>query len=350
MSLKEFHESLKLAAIEKGIPVYGGFELTTRCNLSCRMCYVKGTGAGKTDHELTAKQWVELGRAARDGGALAVYLTGGEPLIRDDFKEIYESFCRLGLRLTLFTNGTLITEDLAGWLSQIPPACVDITLYGASETTYRNLCGSGEAFQIALGGLELLLKNNITTRIKTTVVKRNVHDYLAVKAIAQSYGLEFLAGSLIHGNRATGVKNIIDERLSPEEIYSFNLANLEQDDCSPIDLEDIKARYQDLPTMFCSAGKCSFLINWLGRMVPCALFEKPYTEPLVVGYKQAWDILRYEVTQIPGLEDCRGCDFRAFCEVCPGRLYLETGKFDGRSEYVCLHAKEKERLIRSIKL
>ena len=61
------------------------------------------------------------------------------------------------LRLTLFTNGTLITEDLAGWLSQIPPAAVDITLYGASEATYSNLCGSGEAFQKVLGGLELLV-------------------------------------------------------------------------------------------------------------------------------------------------------------------------------------------------
>ncbi|KJS10365.1 MAG: hypothetical protein VR67_18905 [Peptococcaceae bacterium BRH_c8a] len=348
--MKEFHQSLQKAAFEKGIPVYGGFELTTRCNLSCRMCYVKGAGAGKSNHELTANQWVELGRAARDGGALAVFLTGGEPLIRDDFKEIYEAFCRLGLRLTLFTNGTLINEELAKWLSQIPPAAVDITLYGASETTYRNLCGSGEAFHKAMGGLELLLKNNITTRIKTTVVRSNVHDYQAVQTIALSYGLEFLPSNLIHGNRITGIKNINDERLSPGEIYSFDLANLEQGVCSPIDLENIKGQYKDSPAMFCLAGKCSFFINWLGRLVPCNLFEKPYTVPLDVGFKQAWDLLRHQVTQIPGLENCKGCELRAFCPVCPGRLYLETGKFDGHSEYVCLLAKEKERMMRNINL
>lgn len=350
MSLQEFHRKLQVTAREKGIPIFGGFELTSRCNLSCKMCYVqhKGADPGAGGDELSAKQWIELGRAAADQGALVVFLTGGEPLIRQDFKEIYGSFCRLGLRITLFTNGTLITDEFARWLSQIPPGTVDVTLYGAQEETYQNLCGQKGAFQRALNGIELLLKYKINTRIKTIIVKRNVRDYAGIKAIAQSYGLNFSVGSLIHGNRSAGIKAIAKERLSPAEMACFDFADPDQFDCAPVDIDQLKEQYRDLPPMFCGAGKSGFFINWRGQLVPCPLFEKPYTEPLLWGYGRAWDMLREEIKNIPGPAKCKDCDLRAFCPVCPGRLYLETGRFDELSKYVCQLAQKKEEFVKKI--
>jgi len=173
ISLQQFHRQLQKKAAEQGVPIFGGFELTPRCNLSCKMCYVKFKGAGPElmETELTARQWIELGRKARDNGTLVVFITGGEPLIRQDFKEIYEAFCRLGFRLTLLTNATLITDELARWLSAIPPASVDVTLYGASGDTYFNLCGARDAYDRAINGIELLLKYGVNTRIKTTNCK-----------------------------------------------------------------------------------------------------------------------------------------------------------------------------------
>ena len=71
-----------------GISVGGTFELTARCNFNCPMCYVHMTpeqlkASGK--EELTAKQWLDLARAAKDKGMVFVLLTGGEPLVRKDF-------------------------------------------------------------------------------------------------------------------------------------------------------------------------------------------------------------------------------------------------------------------------
>ena len=73
--------------LRDGIPVSGTFELTQRCNFGCEMCYVHDC-TQKTD-PLSARDWLSLARQAKDAGTVFLLLTGGEPLIRDDFEEIY---------------------------------------------------------------------------------------------------------------------------------------------------------------------------------------------------------------------------------------------------------------------
>ena len=316
------------------------------------MCYVKFKSVDRecVKNELTTKQWIELGNMAADNGALTIFFTGGEPLIREDFKEIYEAYNRLGLRLNLFTNGTLVTEEFVKWLAQAPPAAVDVTLYGSSDETYFNLCGQKSVYKKVINAIELLIKYKINTRIKTTIVKTNLNDYKDIEYIAKSYELQFVPSNLIHGNRNTGIIDIEKERLSPEEVYKLSIDDLDIVKCKNIDIENLKHCYENIPAMFCAAGKSSFFINWKGEMVPCPLFEKPFTNPLEIGYKQAWDMLRKEISKIPGNSECDDCQSRAFCHVCPARLYLETGKFDGHSDYVCKLAEEKEKVIKRILL
>jgi radical SAM protein with 4Fe4S-binding SPASM domain len=344
-SLERFHRKMRDKAAAEGIPIFGGFELTPRCNLSCRMCYIKYEDAsGKK--ELTARQWIELGKAAADSGMLIAFLTGGEPLIREDLREIYAGFNRMGLRLNLFTNGTLIDEEFVKWLSQAPPAGVDVTLYGASEKTYEALCGNKNSYKKVINGIELLIKYNINIRIKTILVNTNACDYGKMREMAESYGVEFLQTMLVHGNRARGISEIGDERLAPGEIYSYSARDIEQYDCGEVDIGRLEENYRNLPPMFCSAGKSSFFIDWKGKMVPCALFSGSCPKPLVTGFKDAWERLKEETGRIPGAEECRDCRYRAFCPVCPPRLRLETGRFDGHSDYICSLARERERLYR----
>ncbi len=355
-SLQKFHDKLQATAALKGIPVYGGFELTPRCNLNCKMCYIKinSSCSEYIKGELTTQQWIELGQNAADNGALSVFLTGGEPLIRNDFKDIYSAYNKLGLRLCIFTNGSLINEDFAKWLSQMPPSSVDITLYGASDVTYFNLCGQ-KVYSNVINGLEFLLKHKINTRIKSTIVHTNVNDYKNIKEIARSYGLVFISSLLINGNRNNGITDIENERLSPEEIYNLTLDtidtldNLKISECNNADIEQLKDHYKNIPSMFCFAGKSHFFINWRGEMVPCPLLEKPFTKPLETGYKNAWNILKDKIIKIPENYECTHCESRIFCPVCPGRLYLETGKVDGHSNYICSLAKEKEKMYKLLK-
>ena len=126
-------------AADAGQPVNGTFELTSRCNLGCKMCYIRtraGDRAMKAS-ELTADQWLDLARQGVDAGMLFLLLTGGEVFLRPDFFEIYEPLTDMGLLITLFTNATLITERTADKLARRPPNRTEVTLYGATRETYE---------------------------------------------------------------------------------------------------------------------------------------------------------------------------------------------------------------------
>ena len=122
-------------------PINGTFELTSRCNLSCGMCYVRHsvTDRSACAHEKPAKFWVELAKDAAENGMVFLLLTGGEVFIRSDFFDIYEPLTRMGLVLTLYTNGTLISKEISDRLAHFPPSSTQITLYGATATTYESV-------------------------------------------------------------------------------------------------------------------------------------------------------------------------------------------------------------------
>ena len=64
----------------------------------------------------TAEEWIDLSRQARDAGVLYVLLTGGEVFLRSDFRQIYEAISEMGFSVQIYTNGTLITPEIAKWL------------------------------------------------------------------------------------------------------------------------------------------------------------------------------------------------------------------------------------------
>jgi MoaA/NifB/PqqE/SkfB family radical SAM enzyme len=137
----------KDAAIHRQ-PINGTFELTSRSNLTCRMCYIRHApnDVTKKAKELPAPAWVECARQAREGGMVFLLITGGEVFTRRDFFEIYEPLTRLGLVLTLFTNGTLVTKEIAERLAQTPPSRTEVTLYGATAATYEMVTGVSGSF------------------------------------------------------------------------------------------------------------------------------------------------------------------------------------------------------------
>ena len=93
-----------------GLPIAGNFELTARCNFNCPMCYVhmseeQVAASGK---ELTAQQWLKIAKEARDQGMIFALLTGGEPVVRKDFFEIYKGMKEMGLLISVNSNGSML--------------------------------------------------------------------------------------------------------------------------------------------------------------------------------------------------------------------------------------------------
>lgn len=106
---------LHARAYRSGTPLAGNFELTARCNFNCKMCYVHLTAEEqqRRGRELTADEWLAIAQEARSRGMLFLLLTGGEPLIRKDFRYLLTELKKMGLLVSVNSNGSLIDRD---WL------------------------------------------------------------------------------------------------------------------------------------------------------------------------------------------------------------------------------------------
>lgn len=108
---------------QKKVPLYGVLELLPLCNLNCDMCYVRMSREEmeQVGRLCTIEEWTKVAEDMMKAGTLFVLLTGGEPLLYPNFRELYQKLRELGMIVTINTNGTLIDEEWADFLRRINP-------------------------------------------------------------------------------------------------------------------------------------------------------------------------------------------------------------------------------------
>lgn len=352
-------------AAEKKIPILGQFELTARCNLQCKMCYVCRNALDKQaiSMEKTAKEWIKIAEEAMDAGMLYLLLTGGEVFIRKDFRDIYEELSKMGFIKSIYSNGTMITPQIAKWLGSMPPAQIDITLYGGSPKTYGKVCGDESGFERALQGIDLLLAEGINVQIRTSVIKENQEDFERLAELAEKRGVDLSIVNYISPRREGFCTNPEGERLNPKDLvqYEWRVNNYyhnkmekskgeKQNKNSEDELDDFVAQPDDGHPFQCNNGKSSFWITWDGKMIPCSLLDDPYTLPFETGFSQAWRDMTKACSCVLTCSTCKQCSLRDYCMSCPARLKSETGSFTEPASYLCEYAREMYQLSLDNKL
>ena len=330
-------------------PVNGTFELTERCNLACQMCYVRQSAG---DVALRAgssprPQWLELARAAVDNGMLFLLLTGGEVFLRPDFFEIYTPLTRMGLILTLFTNGTLITEALAARLAEAPPSRTEITLYGATAETYEAVTGVPGSYARCCAGIEALVRHHVPLGLKSTLTRRNVGELEAMRQMAHAWGLPFTASWLLTQRRDGALSEVEDCRMSAADCVALEAT----DRASASEWTEAAQREASLGNdhnFYCQAGKAFFVVNPRGEMNPCLDLTQPAARPLEIGFRAAWEQVQRYVDSAPPLAPlCLACDARGFCPRCPAWSQLETGTLTAPVPYLCEIARTRQAQYRT---
>lgn len=326
----------RLAALRRQ-PLNGAFELTARCNLACRMCYVRhATGdSAQRALELSAPEWLALAREAKDNGLLFLLLTGGEVFLRPDFFEIYEPLTRMGLVLTLFTNGTLINREVAARLAQAPPSRTEITLYGATAATYEAVTGVPGSFERCCAGIETLAAHRIPLGLKTTITRQNVGELEAMRLMAHDWGVPFSASWLL-SSRSDGSPSEVGEcRLAARDSAALEATH----EASALELNEIGLRESDFSSdtnFYCQAGKSAFVVNPAGQMNVCIDLPRPSVKPLEVGFAEAWrQVQAYVDRTPPPASTCQTCEDRDYCLRCPAWSLMETGTLTDPVPYLC---------------
>lgn len=238
----DIRRALNLKCATLGIPSNGIFELTPRCNLRCKMCYVRldPEQMAAIGQEYTAAQWLDMGRQVRDAGTVFLLLTGGEPTMRSDFCEIFQGLEEMGFSIAINTNGTHLTPQIRELWHRLPPLQVNITLYGTCREDYEALCGNPGAFDAVVDALDWLQREGILVHLNTTIVPTNRHKFLEVEQFAKNRGLELrLTTYCFPPNRRD---HSCFERLSPEEAAEL----IVQDTYFREGAVSIKAKARDL--------------------------------------------------------------------------------------------------------
>lgn len=333
-------------------------ELTERCNYSCIHCCINQSENSRhlTKKELSADRIKDILFEAAVLNIQTIRITGGEPLLRPDFKEIYLFARKLGISLLLFTNASLITPELAQLFKSVPAdQKIEITCYGMNQRSYEAVTRKSDSYKHFRKGIELLLKNEIPFVVKGAVLPQNINEIdrfdqwaATIPWMTDKPSVSMFFDSRIRRDLPNKNKRIRQLRISPEQGlkilcrsgpgYASNTKLYCRDFMRP----------QGNRLFTCSAGRTSACIDPYGYLYPCMLVKKPST-----GYNIRKGSLRDAFTRFfptirnikasdPAyLERCARCFLKGLCEMCPGKSWTEHGNLDTPVEYCCRVAHEQ---------
>lgn len=338
-------------------------ELTERCNNNCIHCCINlpADDIRAKEQELTTAEVKEILKEAASLGCLTVRFTGGEPLLREDFAELYLFARKLGLKVLLFTNVTLITLRLAELFACIPPLeKIEISVYGMKRRSYEAVTRIPGSFEAAWRGINLLLEKKIPFVVKSALLPPNKDEMEEFETWAStipwmdkppSYSIFFD----LRNRRDNADKNalIASLRLTPQE----GLAVLTRDaEKYRKEMLEFGAKFMGTPgdLLFrCGAGK-GLCIDAYGRAQPCMGVRAPELtvdvlktggSPLQAALERFSRMREMRATNPDYLKRCAVCFLKGLCEQCPAKSWAEHGTLDTPVEYLCDVAHAQARWI-----
>ncbi len=336
--LSEFSQGLQRVASAERVPLGASIELTERCNLRCVHCYINQPAGDREvqGRELSCDQWARILEEMAAAGCLWLVLTGGEPLLRRDFKDIYLHAKKLGMIIILFSNGTLITPELADFLAEWSPYLVEITVYGRTRATYEAVTRVPGSFDKCLQGIDLLLARKVPLELKSMAMTLNAHEIMDLQAWAQGLGLRFRYDAVLNP-RLDGGKEPLALRLTPEEVVEFD----RQDEARLKALHRFADQFvkplQDNYLYHCGAGVVCAHVDPYGKMYLCLMAREAGFDLTQGSWDEGWrqflPRLRYQKPR--GDYPCGRCGLIVLCGQCPAWGRLEHDDPQKPVTYLC---------------
>ena len=345
------------------IPLDGSIELTHRCNLRCVHCYLGDQHAIREHRreEMTTRQVMTLIDEVVEAGALNLTFSGGDPMVRKDFAELFVYAIKKGLLVTVFCDGVLISERIVEVFKEYPPRMVEVSIYGATRETYESITQVKGSFQRCLAGVERLHENSLRFTLKTVLMTVNRHELEDMRALANTYGVDFYFDTAIfpclpHGDNGGGANHVradnapasidvappsLDRptalRVAPEEAAAAQLSDPEK----VRELAALYLRTKGIPESdrlyVCGAGQTTFHVDPYGNLQPCTISTNVDYNLRDGGFLKGWNgpIAAIRDIRISADSSCRSCDKQAMCSGCPAMFFAENGAGDRKSDYIC---------------
>lgn len=302
------------------------WDVTAKCNLSCRHCYNE---SGQREG-LSPSQVHTIAEKLSTSGIFFITLSGGEPLMEPEIWNIIRQFKSKGKSLQLISNGTLITERVAKKIKEYGVDSVQISIDGLEKTHdyQRQMKG---CFKKSVNAVQYLVNEGVPVTVNTLLSQRNIEEIPGLLDFLVQLGVnEFRTSRLILMGRGTGLEQ---EVLSQEQTKSLTLYVLEQrlnlkgvitvspDECMCFLGE--KIHEYDLSWYGCPAGRTECAVDTYGNVYPCIFLT--YDEFLMgnlleESFNDIWRSQKVDAFRARESE-CQ-CDIVEFCKGgCPAAAY-----------------------------
>jgi len=335
------------------IPLEGYIDLTYRCNNNCRHCWLwLPENSEEKAREFSFDEIRNIVKDARSMGCRRWSISGGEPMLREDFPEIFDYITSKSSFYSINTNGSLITPEIAmlmkkkGWKK--------ISIYGATADVYDHITRNPGSFEAAMQGFAYLKEAGAEFTVQIFPMRDNYHQFKDMVRLAESLSPYWRIGAAWLHLSASGdpVKNaeIRQQRLSPKDVIELDKPALcfeEQMGKNENQGRSCATDGDDRLFASCIKARRDFHIDPYGKMTFCMHIKDPSLQyDLRKGsFAECWERFTPNITDmVKGgreyIENCGSCDMRRDCRYCPVFGYLEHGRFSSKVEYLCEVAKE----------
>lgn len=334
------------------------WEVTRSCNLNCMHCRAAAE-KGPYPGELGTERSHELLQEIASLGKPIVILTGGEPLLREDLFDLAGHGTRLGLRMVMATNGTLLTSALVEKIISSGIQRVSVSLDGANAREHDRLRQVEGAYEGSVRGIRLLIERGVEFQVNTTITKHNAHQIqelldtsIRLGAAAHHFFL------LVPTGRA---REMQDQEIGAEEYervlhFLYDVRSrvplsikatcaphyyriLRQEAHRKGESVDVKTYGLDAHTRGCLAGTAFCFIGYHGVVQPCGYLDVPCGDVKEKSFSDVWrsSAIFTKMRDFSSYQGkCGRCEYLKFCGGCRARAFESTGDFMAE-EPLCMY-------------
>lgn len=279
-------------------------ELTAHCNNCCLHCY-GACAPDRTETKMSHERWLTIITEARQAGASAIQLIGGEPLLYPSWRDLVIKAHSEGYEfIEIFTNATLVDDDCIAFCKQYN-VNIATTIYADNPETHDKVTQNPGSFEQTHTAIKKILAAKIPLRIASIIMKANEHEALNIMKFCADLGLEADLPDVV---RPTGRGD--DKSLLPEKYTAAPIKPPFYTDAATY----AKARQYHS----CLAGKIA--VTSTGDIIPCIfarhqvcgnILQAPLADVLAGKPLTAcWCTTKDQV------EKCQHCEFRYACADC----------------------------------
>lgn len=309
-------------------------ELNYHCNLQCIHCYIPGDEK-KRKRFMGFDEAKELLDQIEEIGFQRIVITGGEPLLNPDFIKIYSYAWDKGFIISLYTNSTLLTEEIKRVLVLKKPALIKISLFGCDEGTYTIITGQ-DLYSLVYQNIMLLKQKGINVAVKIPLLKQNnsksvkeMQKKLAENGISAKIEVRILP-------RYNGDTEILNYRYMPEEIIELKIDNEQRSMEMFEQVRNTNKKVKDIKQ--CIQVCQPSVINPECKLQLCFFMREYGIDLHSVLLKDAFPMLVDEMSEAQSENECfecKDCNRQYMCMYCPGWAKTEVGAVNKKIPFLC---------------